>query len=189
MKQEATKEIRAIYDDETIRVYQAYNNVIANEAIKLNRFGSSFSMTRMTWIKPSFLWMMYRSGYASKENQTRILAIDMDRHAFDTMVKMAVKSTFDLNLYSSKEEWQKALKESCVRVQWDPERDIYGNPSKKDRSLQLGIRGDVLVDFNTKYIKKITDITPFVHEQKKLIDANKLDLLSLPKETLYKIQD
>jgi len=26
-------------------------------------------MNRMTWIKPNFLWMMYRSGWASKKNQ------------------------------------------------------------------------------------------------------------------------
>ncbi|WP_141653813.1 DUF4291 family protein, partial [Erwinia billingiae] len=26
-----------------------------------------FSMTRMTWIKPSFLWMMYRSGWGMKD--------------------------------------------------------------------------------------------------------------------------
>lgn len=59
------REIRAIYNAETIRVYQAYNNIIADEAIMLNKFGNSFSMNRMTWIKPSFLWMMYRSGWAT----------------------------------------------------------------------------------------------------------------------------
>ena len=36
----------------TIRVYQAYNDKIADEAIKLGTFGEHFSLTRMTWIKP-----------------------------------------------------------------------------------------------------------------------------------------
>lgn len=40
------------YDDEVIRVYQAYNNQIADEAIRLGTFGSCFKMERMTWIKP-----------------------------------------------------------------------------------------------------------------------------------------
>nr|WP_312429674.1 DUF4291 family protein [Lacrimispora sp.] len=60
--------IYALYDNDTIRVYQAYNDIIANEAIKSGTFGASFNMDRMTWIKPSFLWMMYRSGWATKLN-------------------------------------------------------------------------------------------------------------------------
>lgn len=100
------REIRAIYNAETIRVYQAYNNIIADEAIMLNKFGNSFSMNRMTWIKPSFLWMMYRSGWATKQGQNRILAIDMDRIGFEEIVVNAVTSTFDDKLYSNIEEWK-----------------------------------------------------------------------------------
>ena len=40
----------------------SYNHGITDEVLKLGRFGSRFSMNRMTWIKPSFLWMMYRCG-------------------------------------------------------------------------------------------------------------------------------
>ena len=63
MKKEEERNIYAVFDDKTIRVYQAYNNEIADEALKLGRFGSKFSLTRMTWIKPSFLWMMYRLNF------------------------------------------------------------------------------------------------------------------------------
>ena len=69
--EEQERKIYAKFDDKTIRVYQAYNNVIADEAIKLGTFGEHFSLTRMTWIKPSFLWMMYRCGWTEKENQER----------------------------------------------------------------------------------------------------------------------
>ena len=79
--EEQERKIYAKYDDKTIRVYQAYNNVIAGEAIKLGTFGEHFSLTRMTWIKPSFLWMMYRCGWAEKENQERVLAIDIKKKA------------------------------------------------------------------------------------------------------------
>lgn len=88
------KEIRASYTDETIRVYQAYNRIIANEAVERGTFGSSFKMDRMTWIKPSFLWMMYRCGWATKENQECVLAIDIKREAFDYLVNNAVMSTY-----------------------------------------------------------------------------------------------
>ena len=33
-------EIRALYTKDTIRVYQAYNEEIANEAVKINTFGT-----------------------------------------------------------------------------------------------------------------------------------------------------
>ena len=68
MKKEEERNIYAVFDDKTIRVYQAYNNEIADEALKLGKFGSKFSLTRMTWIKPSFLWMMYRLNFIYSSN-------------------------------------------------------------------------------------------------------------------------
>jgi len=50
----------------------------------------------MTWIKPSFLWMMYRCGWGLKdENQKRVLAIDIDRAGFERALSMACLSHFD----------------------------------------------------------------------------------------------
>ena len=63
MRKEEERNIYAVFDNRTIRVYQAYNNEIADEALKLGKFGSKFSLNRMTWIKPSFLWMMYRLNF------------------------------------------------------------------------------------------------------------------------------
>jgi len=78
------RQIRAVYDADTIRVYQAYNDAIADSALAHGTFISPpYKKTRMTWIKPSFLWMMYRSGWAQKDdNQRRILAIDIRRSGF-----------------------------------------------------------------------------------------------------------
>ena len=73
-------EIRADYNKDSIVVYQAFNSAIAKVAAETNRFQRPFSMHRMTWIKPSFLWMMYRSGWGLKDaGQSRILAIDITR--------------------------------------------------------------------------------------------------------------
>ncbi len=59
--------IRAVYDDKTIRVYQAYGDDIADAALAHGTFvAPPFKMGRMTWIKPSFLWMMYRAAGATK---------------------------------------------------------------------------------------------------------------------------
>ena len=180
------KEIRAVYTDETIRVYQAYNKTIAEEAVKNGTFGAHFSMTRMTWIKPSFLWMMYRCGWAQKENQEHVLAIDIKRTGFDKAVNSAVISTFSDDLGITKEEWQKQVKDSDVRVQWDPEKDIDGN-NLPYRSLQLGLRGNAVNEYVHDWIVKVTDITDYVNELNAL-RISKGDISDkLPKETVYTI--
>lgn len=178
------KEIRAIYTDETIRVYQAYPKIIAEEAILKGTFGEHFKMGRMTWIKPSFLWMMYRSGWGEKENQEYILAIDLKRSAFDSIVKGAVLSTYCSEMGVTKEEWREQMKKSDVRCQWDPERDVYGNPLAY-RSIQLGIRGQAVYHYVNDWIVRITDISDYVKElrDKKKGGADITPLL--PKERVY----
>ena len=163
MKKEEERNIYAVFDDKTIRVYQAYNNEIADEALKLGKFGSKFSLTRMTWIKPSFLWMMYRSGWASKQGQERILAIDLKREGFAEIVKNSVLSSFREVSDLSKEEWKEKLENSEVRCQWDPDRDIYGNPIGR-RAIQLGIKGETVRKYVNEWIVNITDITDKVIE-------------------------
>ena len=64
-------EIRAVYTQDSIRVYQAYSDFIADDAVKNGRFGAGFKIERMTWIKPSFLWMMYRCGWAEKKAEIK----------------------------------------------------------------------------------------------------------------------
>lgn len=182
-----SNEIRASHTNDTIRVYQAYNKIIANEAVMKGTFGSNFKMDRMTWIKPSFLWMMYRCGWATKENQECVLAIDIKREAFDYLVANAVMSTYQEEMYGSHEKWKRLIHSSDIRVQWDPERDIYGNPLNY-RSLQLGLRGEAVRKYVNEWIVDITDITPFVNELKHLILQNKDVSMLLPKETVYQIK-
>ena len=184
MKKEEERNIYAVFDNKTIRVYQAYNNEIADEALKLGKFGSKFSLTRMTWIKPSFLWMMYRSGWATKEGQERILAIDLKREGFDEIVKNAVLSSFREVSDLSKEEWKEKLENSEVRCQWDPDRDIYGNPIGR-RAIQLGIKGETVRKYINDWIVNITDITDKVIEMREKIENGSfLDNL-LPNEKKY----
>lgn len=58
----AGRQILAHFDDESIVVYQAYRPEIGRFAAENGYFGGAFNFTRMSWIKPNFLWMMYRSG-------------------------------------------------------------------------------------------------------------------------------
>jgi hypothetical protein len=57
---ESGRHILARYDDETIVVYQAYRAEIGRFAVENGCFGGEFKYSRMSWIKPNFLWMMYR---------------------------------------------------------------------------------------------------------------------------------
>ena len=178
------KEIRAVYDNETICVYQAYNHRIADEAVKLGKFGNNFSMSRMTWIKPSFLWMMFRCGWAEKENQERVLAIDIKRKGFDEAVRNSVISTYREDSGISRDEWQKLVKSSDVRIQWDPEKDVDGN-NLDYRSIQLGLRGKAVQDYVNDWIVNITDITGYVKELNAL-RKNGVDISDrLPDERVY----
>ena len=65
------QEIRADYDDQGVWFYQAFKDSIADWAIEHQTLGGApeFRPLRMTWIKPSFAWVLYRSGYATKHSQ------------------------------------------------------------------------------------------------------------------------
>lgn len=181
------KEIRAWYTEETVRVYQAYHKVIANEAVKKGTFGSSFKLDRMTWIKPSFLWMMYRCGWGTKENQECILAIDIKREAFDLIVRNAIISTYHENMGISRTEWKEQIKNSDIRCQWDPERDLSGNPLGY-RSIQLGLRGETVRKYVNEWIVNITDITGYVKELNEQ-RCRGIDISSmLPEERVYNMK-
>jgi Domain of unknown function (DUF4291) len=154
--------VLANFDDESISVYQAYRPAIANFAVDHQRFGGEFSFTRMSWIKPNFLWMMFRSGWATKEGQERILEIRIKRDFFDQLMKTAVPSTFSSELFDNYQEWKEAVSSSDVRLQWDPDHDPAGK-SVERRAVQLGLRGHMLQRYSDE-LCWIKDITDFVIE-------------------------
>ncbi|ENX05240.1 DUF4291 domain-containing protein [Acinetobacter courvalinii] len=181
-----THQIRAVYNDKTIRVYQAYSDVIANTALENQTFISPpFKMERMTWIKPSFLWMMYRSGWGFKDKgQSRILAIDITREGFEWALAHSCLSHPDPSM--SQEQWQRLKSSSPVRIQWDPERDLKLNPLDH-RAIQIGLGHEAVQLYVNEWIKSITDVTPLAHQIHALIEDNKLDEATrlLLQETIY----
>lgn len=185
------RQIRAVYDEKTITVYQAYNKVIAESAVKNQTFVSPpFKMDRMTWIKPSFLWMMYRSGWATKQNQEHILAIKISREGFEWALQNACLSHFDPEVHNSHEEWKEKLQQSPVRIQWDPERDIHMN--KLDyRAIQMGLSGVAVNKYAKEWIGEIKDVTDTSNSIYQLLQENRLQqaVSLLPNELIYPIQD
>jgi hypothetical protein len=185
----AEREIRAFYTKDLVRVYQAYNSTIADSAIKHQKFVSPpFKLERTTWIKPSFLWMMYRSGWATKENQEHILAIDITHEGFQWALSNSYLSHFDKNVYRSDEDWKKAKSIAPVVIQWDPERDIFLNKLNY-RAIQIGLLPESIKNYISQWIIRISDITPIAQKIKSLINTQKMaevELL-LPHEKHYAI--
>lgn len=180
-----TMEIRAVYDDTSVRVYQAFRDEIAEEAVQLGTFGSHFGLNRMTWIKPSFLWMMYRSGWAEKPGQENILAIGIKREAFDYLLENVVLSTYRSNSGITQEEWKTRIRQSDIRCQWDPERDPRGRPLRW-RSVQIGIQGEVVREHYLKdWILHIENITGYVRQLKRQLDGSEDISGLLPPEKIY----
>ena len=158
------KNFKKYQDENSIIVYQAYRPSIAKFAIQHQRFGGDFSYSRMSWIKPNFLWMMYRAGWATKEGQEHILAIRIHRPFFDELLESAIASSYAASGLESHETWEKAVAESDVRLQWDPDHDPHGHKLPR-RAIQLGLRGEKLRLFGQEQIISIEDITPLVREQ------------------------
>jgi len=180
--------VLAQYDDKSIVVYQAYSPAIGHFAAANGYFGGPFKMNRMTWIKPNFLWMMYRSGWGTKAGQEVTLAIRLHRAALDEILAAAVYSTFNPDVYASEAEWKGQVAQSDVRLQWDPDHDPKGNPLKR-RAIQLGLRGQVVAKFVREWIVSIDDISDFVAEQRGNISSPDSGALLTPRETPFTVRD
>lgn len=178
------RHILAQFDDETIIVYQAYRPEIGTFAVEKGYFGSEFKYSRMSWIKPNFLWMMYRSNWGQSEGQEVILALRLKRTFFDSVLAQAVPSSFDPDVFGSREEWAAAVERSDVRLQWDPDH-MPGGEKCERRAIQLGLRGAVLEAYGKREIVEIIDMSGFVAEQRANIGDWKNGKLITPLESVY----
>ena len=168
------RQVRALHDDETLVVYQAYGPSIAKPALDAGMFVAPFKRERMTWIKPSFLWMMYRCGWATKPDQERVLAITITRAGFEWALEHACLSEFAPDLYETHEAWQERKRATPVRVQWDPERSVALG-RLDHRAIQVGLGGEAAGRYVDDWITKIEDVTPLAHEIHGLVDARGLE--------------
>lgn len=179
-------EIRADYNRDTIVVYQAYNDQIAKPAMINQKFSAPFSFSRMTWIKPSFLWMMERSNYGQKSGQECTLAIHIKREAWEKALSKAILTSPEKRVYPNPGIWEKDFEKAEVYVQWDPERNIKGNKLAY-RSIQVGISRYLIEEFNEEWIVKIEDYTPLVKKILHFTKSGAYDKAKklLPTEKIY----
>ena len=104
----------------------------------------------MTWIKPSFGWVLYRSGYGQKSNQCQILKVKISHAAAAVLLSNC--------------ECKHGGGGSKGRVQWDPDRDLMAaegrEPRKmvRTRAIQIGL-SEELSAFYVSSILKIENVT------------------------------
>jgi len=167
------RQIRADFDDRTIVVYQAYRSEIADAAVAAQRFVPPFSLGRMTWIKPSFLWMMQRSGWATKPGQERVLAVRITRQGLEEALAAA-------KLSSGKTSGAQVV------VQWDPERSLRG-AKLEYRSIQIGLGRGIVGRYVSEWTVAIADRTLEVGRMRALRADGDWDHLRrlLPRERPY----
>jgi hypothetical protein len=183
------KFIIAHHNHDSIVVYQAFKDSIASYAVQNQKFGGpDYDFERMTWLKPSFFWMMYYSGWAKKENQENVLAIRMSRHGFDQILKHAVMATFYKDLYKNDKIWKDKLEKTDIHLDWEPYHDLYGNKTER-KAVKIGLQGEMLQQYNNEWIEEIQNITPYVREQQQLITDRRIKDLQVPKERAYAPDD
>ena len=160
------RHILAQFDDDTIIVYQAYRPEIGSFAVEKGYFGGEFKYSRMSWIKPNFLWMMYRSQWGQAEGQEVVLAVRLKRHVLRLPSwRRPSHRRSTLSAFDSRDEWASAVANSDVRLQWDPDHLPTGEKCER-RAIQLGLRGAALESYGKREIVQIIDMTAFVAEQR-----------------------
>ena len=140
---------------------------------------------RMSLIKPNFLGMVSRSGWAQKGDQERVLAIRIPRLRFEELLRDAVPSSFLGDDEQARLRWKDQVQSSEVRLQWDPDHHPDGAPAER-RAIQLGLRGDRLRDYAHEWPIEVVDMTPFVITQREHL--HDLDALWTPKESVFAIE-
>jgi hypothetical protein len=168
------REIRADFDRETIVVYQAYSPQIAEAAVEAQRFVAPFSFGRMTWIKPSFLWLMQRSNWGQKPGQECVLAVRITRAGWERALSLAVVTAFAPAVFPSAEAWAREFREATVHVQWDPERSLRG-AGLPYGSIQVGLSRHISREYVEEWTVGIEDYTPRVRKMYSFLQAGESD--------------
>lgn len=186
----AEREIRADFDARSIVMYQAYSPAIAAPALASQRFVPPFSFGRMTWIKPSFLWLMERSHWAQKSGQEQVLAVRMTRAGWEEALMLGVLTEAEPKTYATYNIWQEQFTRAQVHIQWDPERSLRGN-SLSYGSIQVGLSRHIIERYVEEWTLGIEDYTPRVRKIATLLRTGKESQARalLPPERVYPLSD
>lgn len=126
--------------------------------IKKNQLSKEdLNMNRMTWIKTSLLWTIYRSDWARKDKQERIVEVQTNPQYLAELIKKSVK-TKDPQANTSEVLYQKDPDRAILGKTWNKGQDNYWLSAR--RTMHLGIRGSELERYIDDIVpENLTDIT------------------------------
>lgn len=144
----------------------------------------------MTWIKPNFLWMMYRSSWGRSKNQERVLGVWLKKDAFLNLLRHSVHTSSS----AAEDDWSSTSTtldplpgwKGRVRLQWDPDHGPNGEPVGR-RAIQIGIK-NVPWWHTGECFEKIIDVTPLMIEQRVHVPSS-IPQLYTPQERIFVIPD
>jgi hypothetical protein len=142
----------------------------------------------MTWIKPSFLWLMHRSNWGQKNGQQRTLAIRITRSGWIKALSSGVLTNPEPAVYPNPSEWEVQFANALVHIQWDTERSLRG-AGLNHYSIQVGISRHLIREFVDAWIVSIQDLTPQVAKIHQLLKSGqeKNAKRLLPQERVFPI--
>jgi hypothetical protein len=178
------RRVLAAFDAEGVYVYAAFKPATVRAAVRLGTFGAGFTLDRMTWIKPSFGWMLHRSDYATKHRQEAVARVRLSHAGFLDILARGVPTHHDPALFPTEDEWASALDASDVRYQWDPDRALDGYKLDR-RAIQLGIRGETVRRYVSDWILGVEDATPLAREIAATVKRRGTDWPTVPDEREY----
>lgn len=138
----------------------------------------------MSWIKPNFLWMMYRSGWSTKPDQERTLGIWLKKTDFEKILSNSTSTSFAQSSFETEDEWRETLSSQNVRLQWDPDHLPNGEKHVR-KAIQLGLKGELLEEFGKDMITEIIDLSKFVNKQRPFTQDLPFKNLMVAEEKVY----
>jgi len=182
------KKVFAHFDDDGVFVYQAFRRATVTHAVLKGTFGKGFGLNRITWIKPSFAWMLQRSKYATKSRMDGIAKIKLSHEAWLYILGNSIQTQFDCQLFESETTWQDAQRKTDITHQWDPERDLIGRKLKRS-AIQIGLRGEAIRQYVAKWIISVEDVTELATTIGLAGKSRSTVFPSVPVESEYPLED
>jgi hypothetical protein len=142
----------------------------------------------MTWIKPSFLWLMHRSHWGQKSGQERTLAVRIRRTGWEKALSLGVLTHPEPSIHGRSGEWEKQFQNALVHIQWDTERSLRGSAQNR-YSIQVGISRHLIQEFVDEWIVSLKDLSPTVAKIRQLLQSGKEKNAKrlLPSEKIFPI--
>ena len=163
------RQVRAQFRADTITVYQAYSAADRRAGGGRRPFRGSVQTSRMTWIKPVFLWMMYRCGWGRNPARRRVLGVEITRDR----LRVGADARLSEPLRPSPTHPDRARGAGSsppvpCESSGTPTRSLHLQPLRH-RSLQVGLSATAVDRYVDEWIVNVADLTPSVTKIRELL--------------------